>query len=295
MKILGLDIGGTAIKIGVFDDQGRILAKDEIPTHAEKGGEYLLKRILDIADKFRDADRIGISSAGQIDPLEGSVIYATDNIPGWTGMEIKKAIEKNTGIFTCVENDVNAAAIGEAYYGSGKGISSFLCLTFGTGIGGAIIEDGKIYRGSGGSAAEFGHIITHAGGHKCTCNGRGCYETYASTTALTGKAAQALKKDRVNGREIFELFENDPVKAIVCEWIKEVVYGLVTLAYIFNPSHIILGGGIMNEPYVIKSISDQLPEAIMPSFRNITVKNTMLGNMAGLYGAFHIALNAKEG
>lgn len=295
MKILAIDIGGTAIKIGIFDESGNILDKSEIPTCAEEGGLKIIKRVISIIDRNNYVSRIGISSAGQINPVDGSVLYATDNIPGWTGMRIKEMVESHSGILTCVENDVNAAAIGEAYYGSGMGIESFICLTFGTGIGGAIIEGGRIYRGYKGSAAEFGHIVTHAKGNKCTCGGSGCYETYASTTALTNKVAQAVGKDKVNGREVFELINkgSNIVKNILEEWVEEVIYGLVTLTYTFNPSHIILGGGIMNESYILDLISCRLPQFVMPSFRDIIIKNAMLGNMAGLYGAFHLAFNVN--
>ena len=155
MRILALVIGGTAIKIGLINKNGEIIEKREVPTLAKAGGEALMEKIINIIGEYENIDRIGISTAGQVDPLKGKIIFATDNIPGWTGMEIKKRIEERYKIPTTVENDVNSAAIGEAYYGAAIGSDSFLCLTFGTGIGGAIVEKGDIYRGCFNSAGNL--------------------------------------------------------------------------------------------------------------------------------------------
>ena len=143
MRVLALDIGGTSIKIGIINKHGEILESSEVPTFAKEGGEVLINRVLDIIGRYDNIDRIGISATGQVDPIEGKIIFATDNIPGWTGIEIKRRIEEKYKIPTAVENDVNAAALGEAYFGAAIGNESFLCLTYGTGVGGAIIEKVK--------------------------------------------------------------------------------------------------------------------------------------------------------
>jgi glucokinase len=292
VKILAFDIGGTAIKIGVINEEGQILESRETPTLAKEGGEALINRILNIIGEYKNIDRVGISTAGQVDHIQGKIIFASENLPGWTGMEIKKRIEEAYNIPVVVENDVNAAAIGEAFYGAAVENNTFLCLAYGTGIGGAIVENGKIYRGAFGSAGEFGHTITHVGGKHCTCGGRGCYETYASTSALVNRCMQELSMKEANGRAIFELLEegNEDIKKILEEWLFEVVMGLVNFVHIFNPSLIVLGGGIMTQPYIIKYIQENLPKYVMPNYSKVNIKSAKLGNNAGILGAAHLAI-----
>jgi glucokinase len=292
VKILAFDIGGTAIKIGVINEEGQILESRETPTLAKEGGEALINRILNIIGEYKNIDRVGISAAGQVDHIQGKIIFASENLPGWTGMEIKKRIEEAYNIPVVVENDVNAAAIGEAFYGAAVENNTFLCLAYGTGIGGAIVENGKIYRGAFGSAGEFGHTITHVGGKHCTCGGRGCYETYASTSALVNSCIQELSMKEANGRAIFELLEegNEDVKKILEEWLFEVVIGLVNFVHIFNPSLIVLGGGIMTQPYIIKYIQENLHKYVMPNYSKVNIKSAKLGNNAGILGAAHLAI-----
>ena len=291
MKVLALDIGGTAIKIGIINEIGEIIDKDEIATMAQEGGEALINRVFNIISKYKNIDRIGISTEGQVDHVKGKIIFASDNIPGWTGMEIKKRIEKKFNIPTVVENDVNAAAIGEAYYGAGLNSKSFLCIAYGTGIGGAIVEKGEIYRGEYGSAGEFGHIITHAYGKGCTCGSSGCYESYASTTALVEKVKKELGLTEIDGRLIFNIInENEKVKNIVDQWILEIIFGLVNLVHIFNPSLIVLGGGIMEQEYIIKYIKDNIYKFIMPNYRKVKFEGAKIGNSAGILGIAYLAM-----
>ena len=292
MKILALDIGGTAIKIGLINKNGEIIERREVPTLAKEGGEALMNKILKLIGEYGCIDRIAVSASGQVDPQEGKIIFATDNIPGWTGMEIKKRIEERYNIATVVENDVNAAAIGEAYYGAAEGFENFLCLTYGTGIGGAIEEKGEIYRGCFNSAGEFGHIITHANGKDCTCGSKGCYEVYASTTALVREAKEKLAIENVHGKKIFQYLSqgNDEVKEIVDNWLNEIIIGLVSFVHIFNPSLIVLGGGIMSQNYIIEYLRKHLAKSVMPNFRKVKLVQARLGNDAGILGAAHIAM-----
>ncbi|MDF2674592.1 MAG: hypothetical protein K0R09_2860 [Clostridiales bacterium] len=292
MKILAFDIGGTAIKIGIINEQGHILESREVPTLAKEGGEALMNRLLMIIGEYKDLDRIGISTAGQVDHIEGKIIFASENLPGWTDMEIKRRIEEAYNIPTAVENDVNAAAIGEAYYGAAADNKAFLCLAYGTGIGGAIVENGKIYRGAFGSAGEFGHTITHVGGNDCNCGGKGCYETYASTSALVSRVMHDLCIEEANGRIIFKLLEegNQDIKKIINDWLFEITMGLVNFVHIFNPSLIVLGGGIMAQPYIIRYITENLPKYIMPNYSRVKIVEAKLGNNAGILGAAHMAI-----
>ena len=288
MRILAFDIGGTEIKYAVCDENFNLTEKKSIPTNAQEGGKRIIERVVEIAKSFENIDRIGISTAGQVDSVKGKIVYATDSILGYTGTEIKTIVEAETGILTAVENDVNSAAIGEAVFGAAKGHDSFICLTYGTGIGGAIYLNEKLFTGNSFSAGEFGHIVTHAGGKSCTCGGCGCYEAYASASALVNSVSEKLGKT-MNGREIFENFDNPEIRCIIDEWIDEIVIGLKGLVYIFNPSLIVAGGGIMNESYITDEINAKLQKELMASFRKVKVVKALMGNDANKLGAAYLA------
>ncbi len=222
------------------------------------------------------------------------ILYANDNIPGYTGTKIKEIIEGEFHVPVAVQNDVNSAAIGEAFYGAGRGQSDFLCLTYGTGVGGAIIVNGEVYTGAGYSAGEFGGIVTHPEDRNPAEDMfSGCYERYASTTALVKRAGEQIPELK-NGRDIFARIEEQEVRNLVDQWILEIVYGLTTLVHIFNPSMIVLGGGIMEQEYVVSKVRERLGEHIMSSFRNVKIVSAQLGNMAGMLGASREAKKEYE-
>lgn len=287
MTTMTLDIGGTAIKSGIFENEALSEIR-ETPTEAKKGGAHVVNRAIEIISDYRksyDFEQIGISTAGQVNPVKGSIIYANSNIPGYTGTMLKSVMEKTFGLKTFVENDVNAAAIGEAAFGGGKGQDNFVCLTYGTGVGGAIFDNGRIYSGSSYSAGEFGAIVTHPEDRNPSEDMfSGCYERYASVTALV-KNAMNTDPSLSNGRLIFERLKEPAVRQIVDDWIMEIIYGLASIVHILNPSCIILGGGIMEQPFMLAQIQEKLKENIMPSFRYLEIKKAELGNQAGMLGA----------
>lgn len=287
MAIMVLDIGGTAIKSALYRDGGLSDVK-ETPTQAAQGGSHVVERAKEIIKEYQkdySFERIGISTAGQVNPVRGEITYANENIPGYMGMKLKEIMEETFHVPTNVENDVNAAAIGEAVFGVGKLHKDFVCLTYGTGVGGAIFINGKLYAGSSYSAGEFGAIVTHP---EERILGRdmftGCYEKYASVTALVNSALD-LDASLTNGRKIFERLDEPDVKAIVDRWIMEIIYGLTTIIHMLNPGCIILGGGVMEQPYVLKRIREQLYQNIMSSYRHVVIEKAALGNHAGMLGA----------
>lgn len=282
-----LDVGGTAVKSGVYCD-GTLEDIREYPTEAEKGGGHVVALIETIIKEYENRHvftGIGISTAGQVDSVKGRIIYANDNIPGYTGMEIKSIIESRFGKPAAVINDVNAAALGEARYGAGQGEEDFLCLTYGTGVGGAVFVKGKLYEGSSFSAGEAGAVVVHPEDRD---PGKdifsGCYERYASVTALVQRVRD-YDSSLTNGRAIFRDLERSGVREIVDEWIREIVYGLTSLIHVLNPSCVILGGGVMEQEYVLEKLRELLDIHLMESYRKTTVKKAMLGNCAGMYGA----------
>ena len=179
------------IKMSVWD--GTRLGKVwEYPTHAQRGGQAIIENVIMQIEACIGAgetfDRIGISTAGQVDSVQGMIRYANDNIPGYTGMQVKAILEKAFKMPVVVENDVNAAALGEATYGAGKDYGDFLCLTFGTGIGGAIVMNHQVYTGANFSAGEVGSMIIHPEDRSVGDYFSGSYERYASVSALVERA-----------------------------------------------------------------------------------------------------------
>lgn len=290
MNILTFDIGGTNIKYGLCNDRFELVEKHSIPTEAHKGGQVLIEKIIDIIESYENIDRVAISTAGQVDSEKGIVVYSTGNIPYYTGMMVKKLIENKTGIPTYVENDVNAAALGEAYFGAAKNEKDFICLTYGTGIGGAIFLNGELYKGAGSSAGEMGHMIVHAGGRQCTCGGEGCYEAYASANALL-KEVNKVSGAELNAFEIFEKanIERPEIRSEIDKWIDEIIIGLINIIYTFNPSLIVLGGGIMNEDYIIDLIDRKIYNRLMDNYKDVNIVRSKLGNKAGMLGVAYMA------
>ena len=287
MQKMVLDIGGTAIKSAIFEN-GTLADIRETPTQASRGGAYVMSLAREIVTSYKEQyafSSIGISTAGQVNPVEGKIIYANPNIPDYTGTPVREIFEEAFKVPVYVENDVNAAALGEAFYGAGKDERDFICLTYGTGVGGAIFSDGKLYHGSSFSAGEFGALIVHPEKRDPQIDMfSGCYEKYASTTALIQKAME-YDPSITNGKILFSRKDDLQIQQILDGWIQEIVYGLVSIVHMLNPSCIILGGGIMEQPSVPKRIEELLLPSVMSSFRGLKIKKAALGNQAGMLGA----------
>lgn len=295
MKVIGLDIGGTAVKYGLLDENGVILELGEFPTEAEKGVENLFKNICKVIDKYLSDDILGIavSGTGQIDGTIGKVIGGNPIIPGWIGTNLVEKLEDRYKIPAVLENDVNCAALGEKWIGAGKNSENFVCLTIGTGIGGGIILNGDIFRGDTYVAGEFGHIQIVKSGEECLCGKKGCYERYASATALVKMVKEKTGKT-LNGKEIFELEKSGDkeIKEIVDRWIDYFTDGLSTIAYIFNPPLVVIGGGVTKQgEYLLNRILVSLDSKLGINYKkNLKIKFAELGNNAGILGAEYLLL-----
>lgn len=286
MNILAADIGGTSTKLCMCDERGRTWDFIEYDTESRLGGRHVIERLLLHLGRYSDYDAIAISTAGQVDKEEGCIVYANENIPGYTGMPIRQMVEDKLGKPVKVENDVNAAALGEAYFGAGRPHRDFICLTYGTGIGGAIVFDRRIYRGADGSAAEFGHMLTHSLAETAVLGKLPYYEAFASTTALV-KAAMRIDPTCIDGKMLFQKLKdgNDKLALVIDAWLDEVATGLASLVHIFNPAAIIIGGGVMEQEALIPAIERKTKQLVMPSFHNVAIVKAELGNKAGVLGA----------
>ena len=291
MKILVCDVGGTAIKSAIVDDNNNL--SDVRVSESSNTVEGRMQRLIALARDYGDFDLFAVASRGQINAGEGRLLFRYDKRlePGHGAFDMLDYIENEIGRPTFILNDCNAAALGEAYLGAGVGHDDFICLTYGTGVGGAIIQGGRLYEGARGIAGEMGHIVTHAGGLLCGCGGHGCYEQYASVTALVKKSAEVMPGIK-NARELLIKAEScDILRDIIAAWIREVVAGLHTLTYVFNPSLIVLGGGIMENEDIINKVREEFYKTVIPTFAEVKLLPARLGNGAGMIGA---AIYARE-
>lgn len=287
MRIAALDIGGTAIKHGIWDGS-RLIDCEESPSAAREGGSVVLKQAVEILRAMQPFDAIGISTSGEVDVRTGAICSANENIPHFSGTEIGTVLHDAFGVPVAVENDANAAALGELAYGAMRGERDFLYVTYGTGVGGAIVTNGEIYRGNVFSAGSFGGIVVHP---ECLSSDdllAGRYERYASTGALV-RSAQHVAPHLSDGRAIFAA-ENDPaVQEIVRGWVHEVALGLITLVYAFSPPCLVLGGGVMQQPGLVESIAAEVRRFTEPRFTSVRLVKSELGNNAGVMGGAHLA------
>ena len=288
MRIAALDIGGTAIKYGVWE-AGQLTGLSERPTPVTCTKD-LISEILKIVQTLDKPDALGISTRGQVDG-SGSILYDNGPIEDYTGTPLKAILEDALGIPVWVENDVNAAAWGEACCGAGVGQSDFLCLTYGTAVGGAIILNGQLYKGANWSAGEFGSMQLFSQKPAWQGFGGAYYENMASTSALV-TAARAVDSSLTNGRQVCGRMDDPLIISVVDQWVRNVSFGLSTLIHIFNPGLIVLGGGLMQNDKIFRQISDCTMTQLMPGFECVQLKPAKLGNHAGIIGAAMLAKDA---
>lgn len=287
---IAFDIGGTMIKYGVFNEEAELFFMKAVPTQASAGGKDIIKRVCQIIQEQKATSNlvgVGISTAGMVDYENGTILYANDNIPDYTGTKIKQIIEKRCGLPCEVENDVACAALSEQKVGAARGSKICLCITVGTGIGGAIILDGKIFHGSSNSAGNIGYMNVF--GKR--------FESLASSRVLLEqvKREKGITDDTFDG---IKLFEQAKQKDKICEesiqnMCDTLAYGIANACCILNPEIVVLGGGIMEQKEYLDgmlqgSLDKYLPQVIRRSTKLTFAQN---GNRAGILGAYY---NFKE-
>lgn len=287
-RIAAVDIGGTKIKACVFEG-GQPLQTAETDSQAKQGAEHLLERVAGLLEGLAPFDAVGVSTAGQVDPVTGVMRYANSNIPGYTGMDVRGYFQARFSRPVAVVNDVYAAALGEGAKGSARGERDYICLTYGTGIGGGVVLDGKLYYGAGACAGVMlGGIVTHPEDIQADDPFSGTYERYASNTALMA-AAKKENPSLASGRDIFKQLDQPRMKALVDCWLDEVAAGACTLIHAYNVPCLVLGGGVMEQPYALEGARRRIQTRIIPGFAGVRVTGAALGNLAGLYGAASLA------
>lgn len=292
--ILGIDIGGTAVKMGLVDCEGRIYARREADVCFDGYKTPILATVIREVRKFlaetgEKIEGIGVSAAGQVDDRTGVVIGTNGKIPGYEGSRIKDEMEREFGVPVYALNDANAAALGEIFAGAAKGRRNVIMITLGTGVGGGVVVDGRIFGGSRGIAGEMGHFTLYQNGEPCPCGKRGCYESYASTTALIRAAQEKTGEEHLDGRKIFERAAagDVAVREVLSLWLDDVAAGITGLVHIFNPEMVIVGGGVSaQEELLLRPLRERVLSGVMPRFaEGLEVKRAALGNDAGMIGA----------
>lgn len=285
MRVAALDIGGTAIKYGLWES-GRLTGLGEQPSPTTCAGD-LIGALTGIVRSMGAVDAVGISTRGQVDG-QGTILYDNGPIADYTGTPLKSILEQALRLPVWVENDVNSAAWGEACLGAGKGYRDFLCMTCGTGIGGAIILNGELYRGANWSAGEFGSMQLFSQQPAWEGFGGAYYENLSSASALV-EAAKEIDPAIIDGRSLCARMDEPALAAIVDRWVSNVSWGLSTLIHIFNPSLIVLGGGILQNEILYRKIDACTRTRLMPGFEVVQFKQAQLGNSAGMIGAALLA------
>ena len=296
---LGIDIGGTAVKLGIVDETGKVLCKGEQSVNFDGYQTPVLDTVRKAAKEFLTAQAIpveslsgiGVSATGQIDSRKGIVAGTCGNFPNYIGSPIKAALEQDFGLPVTVANDANCMTLGEVWVGGAQGYTDVIGVTLGTGVGGGILTGGRLLEGARGLGGELGHYRTHAlDGVLCTCGASGCWERYAATTALV-RAAQPRNHKWRDGRAIFEsAHAGDPIiLALLEDWTDEIVQGLAGLVHIFNPQLILIGGGVSaQQELLIEPIARKVRASIMPAFaEGLEIRAAQLHNDAGMVGAVY--------
>lgn len=296
---IGIDLGATTIKSGIADKDGKIIISKVNSSQTSQGHLAVLdaiiqseKYLLDYAKK-RDLKIIatGVGSPGGVDIINGIVLATASNIPNWKGTNIKKHLEKALGIPTFVDNDANLFLLAEHLFGAAKGYNHAFGLTIGTGIGGALIINGEIYRGSRYVGAEIGHLPIILDGRKCTCGLRGCLEAYTAAPSIKQNYKRKNKQAKANisTKAIFDLAkQGDKIALETIDFMADhLAYGIAAVANVLNPEVVILGGGVSEAgEFLRKRMHNEILKRSLPAIKKyLKLKMATLGNKAGWLGA----------
>lgn len=291
-QVLGVDIGGTGIKGLVTDEAGTILAEAGRDTEARLGRKVILGQLHSLVEELLAGhpavEALGIGSAGRVNADTGEVVYATDNLPGWQGMQLTQWATAAFGRPAAADNDANAALLGEAWLGAGRGRASLVMLTLGTGVGGANLAEGRLLRGAAWSGGDWGHSVLVPGGRPCNCGKRGCAEQYVSGQALLRLALEETGRAYAHGREIMAAAEQGDASALTVleRFTADLALVTANIGAAVDPELIIIGGGVIQSRAVWWTLLAGQAGGILAA----RIVPAELGNRAGCFGAARLAL-----
>ena len=313
--ILGIDIGGTKLAVGVVGPDGRMLAEARRPSGAADGPDAVIGRILEMARTtvaaaglgLEQLDRIGIGCGGPLDPWRGVVLNALNN-PGWIDIPITDRIGSALGRPAFLDNDANAAALGEHRFGAGRGVANMVYLTISTGVGGGVIADSLLLRGVSGNAAELGHLTVDAHGRPCHCGGIGCLEEYCSGTNIAVRAREALAAsdepsplrdaDALTAADVTAaVTAGDPLATRIWDETTTLLgAGIASMIHAFNPALVVLGGGVTRAgDLLLEPVRRAVAARTMPWLHEmVRIVPAELGDRTGILGAVAVALDGPQ-
>jgi len=325
---IAVDLGGTNLRIAVVSEAGKLLAKVTTGTEVKKGREFVIHEMTDaiqaLALRFRSQGElagIGIGVPGFID-IDTGIIAHSPNLPGWENFPVREDIERILQTPVILENDANVAAMGEKWLGAGRNAENLAMYTLGTGVGGGIILDGRIFHGMNGMAGELGHFVVEPEGHPCGCGGRGCLEQYASASAIVRMAHEAIDSgnasdldDLAHGnveftsRNIYQLaIQQHPSAQKIFQRVGRALgIAIGSMVNALNLPMYVIGGGAssawdafapaMFEEMKFRSLIYGItaPDVVKPGEKHTVVTIALMGSDAGLYGAARLPLLAREG
>lgn len=305
---IGIDLGGTNIKAGLFDEQQNLLGKHATETQAERGFDHVFDRMVALVDQLLEktgAERtnvigVGLGAPGPLSFTEG-IIYHAPNLPGWENIPLRDRFAAAIGLPVVLDNDANAAAFGEFQCGAAHAVENMVLLTLGTGIGGGVVLEGKVWRGQWSNAGEIGHTILVPDGRRCPCGQVGCFERYASANALVDQTQEALDTGEksiltawtASGKKLTAALIEDAVhqrdelaSRIWEQTCRYLAIGCVNIEHNFEPEMIVLGGGLTGAgTMLLEPVRRQFAELRWRSSETrIQIALATLGNDAGIIG-----------
>lgn len=299
--IIAIDIGGTKIAGAVISEDGQILRAKTCSSPAAQGANAVMDCAVRTISELITPEvvGIGVSSGGQINPATGEVIHATDMIPGWKGTQISRVLRERFALPVKAVNDGTAATLGEWRFGAAKGVSDFVCMTIGTGIGGGIVAGSRLLEGALGVAGSVGHMVISVGGRACGCGNRGCLEAYSSGTAIIRRILELADERGVRSDLIDSLKSGDARSlvhhagedALAREAVREageyLGWGIVTLLNLLNPAMIVIGGGVSALGDLLLDPAREIARthSLRGESDPVPIVQAKLGNEAGLLGA----------
>ena len=304
--VVGVDVGGTNIKLGVVGPLGKVIVRNSFATKPFASSRIKLIKALaqEIEASIITAGLtksqiagVGIGLPGLVDFEKGFVRFLP-NIPGWRGVPLKSILQKMVKLPVYVDNDVKIITLAESKFGAGKGVRDLVCLTLGTGVGAALILNGQLYRGEDNAAGELGHMPLNEDGPKCNCGGFGCFETYVGNRALFALASRMMGKPGLTTQDMFILAKKGNKKALLF-WEtagRRIGNGLVGIVNLLNPRLLIIGGGVSNnERFLFKTITDTIRRRAMSLQGSaFKIKRANFKDDAGIIGAYVLVTNAQR-
>ena len=313
--ILAADVGGTNMRTALLNVKGEVLNSLKRPSLAHKGREALIKRLVQMfQDTLREGGAdirkirgIGVGFPGPLDTERG-IVFNPPNLKGWQEVYLRDILEQEMGRPVALENDANAAALGEHWKGAGRGTRSLVCLTLGTGVGGGVVLEGRVWHGAKGIAGEIGHMTLVKNGRRCGCGNRGCLETYGSATGIITTMKGLLERHHIKPKEAVTLermgrwarrssrvqrFKGSkgPLPALAQRAIREtgvsLGIGIANVANLLNPEMIVLSGGVTNlGEYLFGPLREEVKKRALPKVvEGLRIVRAELGDNAGVVGA----------